>query len=145
MSTPEQGGAAAVDLRLAGPALAAWGAAALALGLPGVWTAAGAGLAVAVAGALLLAASRRPQPLWQVGTAAAAALLCAAAGAGVAGLERAEARAGPVAGLAREHARVLAELTVGSDPRVTRGGSGPPGVALDAVETRVTGPHGVTS
>lgn len=145
MSTPERGGAVAVDLRLAGPAVAVWGAAALALGLPGAWTAVGAGLAVAVAGVLLLAASRRPQPLWRVGTAAAAALLCAAAGAGVAGLERAEARAGPVAGLAREHARVLVELTVGSDPRATRGGSGPPGVVLDAVVTRVTGPDGVTT
>lgn len=106
--------------------MAAWGAAAVAVGAPVGWTAAGAGLAVAVAGVLLVAAGRRAQPLWRVGTAAAAALLCAAAGAGVAGLERAEARAGPVAGLAREHARVLAELTVGSDPRATRGGAGRP-------------------
>lgn len=42
--------AVATDLRLAGPAVAAWGAAAVALGAPGEWTAAGAGLAVAVAG-----------------------------------------------------------------------------------------------
>lgn len=72
----------------------------------------------------------------------AAVLLCAAAGAGVAGFERAQARAGPVAGLAREHARVLVEFTVGSDPRVTPQGAGPPVVALDAVVDRVTGRDG---
>lgn len=112
-----------VDLRLVVPAVAAWGAAALALGVPGGWSAAGAGLAAAAAGALLLAGRRGSQPPWGVGPAVAAALLCAAAGAGVAGLERAEARAGPVARLAGEHARVRAELTVGSDPG--RPGAGP--------------------
>ncbi|WP_327132031.1 ComEC/Rec2 family competence protein [Streptomyces sp. NBC_01343] len=131
-----------VDLRLVVPALAAWAAAALALDAPVGRTAVGAGLGVLGAGLLLLAACRRPESLWRIGPAAAAALLCAAAGAGVAGLQRAEARAGPVVGLAGEHARVLAELTVGSDPRAARGGSGPPAVVLDAVLTRVTGPDG---
>ncbi|WP_042800885.1 hypothetical protein, partial [Streptomyces sp. C] len=53
-----------VDLRLAVPAVAAWGAAALALGVPGGWSAAGAGLAAAAAGVLLLAGRRGSQPLW---------------------------------------------------------------------------------
>ncbi len=59
----------------------------------------------------------------------------------MAGLTRAEARAGPVAGLAREQARVVAELTIASDPRTTRGG-GPSAVVLDAVVTRVAVPGG---
>ncbi|MFD8985290.1 hypothetical protein, partial [Streptomyces sp. NPDC059564] len=77
VSEPDRPGRApaASDLRLAGPAVAAWGAAAVALGVPAGWTAVGAGLAVAVAGVLLVAACCRPQPVWQVGTAAAAALL----------------------------------------------------------------------
>lgn len=140
MKRPE--GPGPVDLRLAVPALAGWAAAALALGAPAGWTAAGAGAAVLGAGLLLLAGCRRPQSLWRIGTAGAAVLLCAAAGAGVAGLQRAEARAGPVLGLARDHARVLAELTIGSDPRTARSGSGPPVVVLDAVLDRVTGPDG---
>ncbi|MGW7193821.1 ComEC/Rec2 family competence protein, partial [Streptomyces sp. NPDC054838] len=143
MNPPE--GPGPVDLRLAGPALAAWAAAALALDAPAGWTAAGVGLAVVAAGLLLWAGCRRPDALWRVGTAAAAGLLCAGAGAGVAGLQRAEARAGPVVGLAGEHARVVAELIVGSDPRSAGAGSGPPVVTLDAVLTRVTGPDGARS
>lgn len=130
------------DLRLAVPAAAAWAAAALALDAPVHRTALGVGLGMVCAGLLMLGACRRPGPLWRLAPAAAAALLCAAAGAGVAGLQRAEARAGPVAGLAREHARVLVELTVGSDPQAARSGSGPPVVVLDAVVNRVTGPDG---
>lgn len=110
--------------------------------MPAAWTVAGVGLAVAAAGLLLLVGHHGPGPLWRVGAAAAAALLCAGAGAGVAGLQRAEARAGPVLGLAGKHARVWAELTVGSDPRGVGGGGGPPMVTLDAVVTRVTGPDG---
>ncbi|MFE3288609.1 ComEC/Rec2 family competence protein, partial [Streptomyces sp. NPDC059233] len=94
------------------------------------------------AGLLVLAWCRSAGRGWGLAPAVAVALLCAAAGAGVAGLQRAEARAGPVEGLAREHARVFAELTVGSDPQVSRGGNGPPMVVLDAVVTRVTGPDG---
>lgn len=87
MKRPE--GPGPLDLRLVVPAMAAWAAAALALDAPAGWAAAGAGLGVLGAGLLLLAACRRPEPLWRIGTAAAAALLCAAAGAGVAGLQRA--------------------------------------------------------
>ncbi|WP_308296601.1 ComEC/Rec2 family competence protein [Streptomyces sp. ISL-44] len=140
MNRPEDAGPA--DLRLVAPALAAWAAAALALDAPAGPTAVGVGVGVAGAGMLLLAGCRSPVTRWRAAPALAAALLCACAGAGVAGLQRAEARAGPVAGLAREHARVLAELTVGSDPRVARSGSGPPVVVLDAVVTGVTGPDG---
>lgn len=130
------------DLRLLAPAMATWVASAVALGTPTGWTAVGVGLAVAAAGGLFLAGCWRPGPSWGIGTALAAALLCAAAGAGVAGLQRAEARAGPVEGAARGHARVAVELTVESDPRTVRGGGGPPAVALDAVVTRMTGPDG---
>ncbi|MFE5242528.1 MULTISPECIES: ComEC/Rec2 family competence protein [unclassified Streptomyces] len=51
---------------------------------------------------------------------AAGVLLCAAAGAAVAGLHSADVRTGPVPALALDYARVEAELTVTSDPRQTR-------------------------
>lgn len=131
-------GAGPVDLRLVPPALAAWAAAALALGLPGGWTGAGvAGCTLAAVGLLVLVAARRARRLAAAG---AAVLLCAAAGAGVAGLHTAQARSGPVAALAEQHARVTAELTVSSDPRRTR--RGPPALLLDAELTRITGPGG---
>ncbi|WP_239517865.1 ComEC/Rec2 family competence protein [Streptomyces sp. ICC1] len=131
------------DLRLAGPAAVAWAAAAVALGAPAARSLSAAALGAFGAGLLVLAGRRRPEPSRKAVAAAAAALLCAAAAAGVAGLQRAEARAGPVEELAREHARVLVELTVGSDPRAARSGSGPPVAVLDAVVTRVTAPDGV--
>lgn len=131
-----------LDLRLTVPALAAWVAAAVALGAPAGQSLVAAGLVVAGAALLILAGFRRAERFRQTGAALAAVLLCAAAGAGVAGLHRAEARAGPVPELARQHARVLAELTVASDPRTARSGSGPPAVVLDAKMTRVTGPDG---
>ncbi|OCC10452.1 ComEC/Rec2 family competence protein [Streptomyces sp. PTY087I2] len=56
----------------------------------------------------------------QVLAAGGAVLLCAAAGAAVAGLHGADVRRGPVPGLAREHARIDAEVRVTSDPRTTR-------------------------
>ncbi|MGW1297661.1 ComEC/Rec2 family competence protein [Streptomyces sp. NPDC002533] len=52
--------------------------------------------------------------------AGGAVLLCAAAGAAVAGLHGADVRRGPVPGLAREYARIDAEVRVTSDPRTTR-------------------------
>ena len=54
-----------------------------------------------------------PQPL-------AAMLLCAAAGAASAGLHGADVRRGPVRSWHDQYARVTAELTVTSDPRLTR-------------------------
>ncbi|MFG2328580.1 ComEC/Rec2 family competence protein [Streptomyces sp. NPDC048604] len=53
-------------------------------------------------------------------TACAAVLLCVAAGAASAGLRAADLGRGPLPGLAREHGRLTAEVTVTSDPRPSR-------------------------
>ncbi|THA60061.1 MBL fold metallo-hydrolase [Streptomyces sp. A0958] len=76
-------------------------------------------------------------------TAAAAVLLCAAAGAASAGLHSADARRGPVPGLARQFARVEAEITLTSDarrtyPRVRGDHSTPVSLLLDAEVTLLT-------
>ncbi|MFJ2212803.1 ComEC/Rec2 family competence protein [Streptomyces sp. NPDC101062] len=139
-SDPRQEGPA--DLRLLPPALAAWGAAALAVGAPGRWTVLGV-LVCLLAGALLLVRSGAARGPRLTGVAAACALLCAAAGAASAGLHGADARRGPVPGLADRYASVTAELTVTSDPRATRprpggGGTAGGGFVLDAQITRVT-------
>ncbi|MEV7089565.1 ComEC/Rec2 family competence protein [Streptomyces sp. NPDC093085] len=129
------------DLRLLPPALAAWGAAALALGAPGGWTVLGVLVLLVACGGLLVwsGAVRGPRP---AGVAVAGLLLCAAAGAASAGLHGADVRRGPVPGLAERYAPVTAELTVTSDPRRTRSGSrgdpkGAGGFVLDAELTRV--------
>lgn len=81
-------------------------------------------------------------------TAAAAVLLCAAAGAASAGLHSADTRQGPVPGLARQFARVEAEVTLTSDarqtfPRVRGDHTTPAALLLDAEITRLlTGPGG---
>ncbi|MEU8702887.1 ComEC/Rec2 family competence protein [Streptomyces sp. NPDC048680] len=80
-------------------------------------------------------------------TAAAAVLLCAAAGAASAGLHSADARQGPVPGLARQFARIEAEVTLTSDarrtfPRVRGDHSTPVSLLLDAEITRLTRPDG---
>lgn len=133
---------APADLRLLPPALAAWAAAALAIGAPGRWTGAGVAVCLLAAAALLLVRGRRPGRV-----AVATALLCAAAGAACAGLHGADLRRGPVPGLAGRYARVTVELTVTSDPRLTRpkvrGDQLPDaGVMLDADAVLVTGPDG---
>ncbi|MFE7711460.1 ComEC/Rec2 family competence protein [Streptomyces sp. NPDC057486] len=162
-----------VDLRLVPPALAAWAAAALAVGAPWRWTAAGTALCL-VAALVLLGVSRasatraaRARPAdhrdcegggGSAGqnrhrlhaTAAAAALLCAAAGATAAGLHGADARRGPVPGLADRFARVEAEVTVTSDARRTRpqvqgDHSAPAALLLDAEITGLTAPGGATT
>ncbi|MGH4028234.1 ComEC/Rec2 family competence protein [Actinomycetota bacterium Odt1-20B] len=143
---PRQEGPA--DLRLVPPALAAWGAAALALDAPAGWVAVAAGTCVAVAGGLLIVGGRcgvggrsgagprgsgrtpgRVQgrtrgvvrALAGRGTVAlVAALLCAAAAATSASLHGADLRRGPVPSLARNYAEVTAELEITSDPRRTR-------------------------
>ena len=76
-------------------------------------------------------------------TAAAAVLLCAAAGAASAGLHGADARRGPVPGLARQFARVETEITLTSDarrtfPRVRGDHSTPASLLLDAEVTLLT-------
>ncbi|MER7723411.1 ComEC/Rec2 family competence protein [Streptomyces sp. NPDC096323] len=80
-------------------------------------------------------------------TAAAAVLLCAAAGAGAAGLHRADARQGPVPGLAGQFARIDAEITLTSDarrtsPRVRGDHSTPVLLLLDAEIVRLARPAG---
>ncbi|GGU41106.1 ComEC/Rec2 family competence protein [Streptomyces lavendofoliae] len=139
---------APADARLVAPALAAWAAAALALGAPGGWTAAGVALC-AVTGVLVLLGS--PQRGWRGnGPACAAVLLCAAAGAASAGLHGADLARGPLPELAERHARVTVEATVTSDPRLSRvrvlGPRAPrASVVLDAEVTRVTATDGAVT
>lgn len=170
-SDPRQEGP--VDLRLVPPALAAWAAAALAVSAPWRWTVAGTALCL-VAALVLLGVSRasatRAARARAAGhrecqggegsavrnrrrlhaTAAAAVLLCAAAGATAAGLRGADARQGPVPGLADRFARVEAEVTVTSDarrtrPRVQGDHSSPVALLLDAEITGLTAPDGATT
>ncbi|MFI6056585.1 ComEC/Rec2 family competence protein [Streptomyces sp. NPDC051286] len=170
-SDPRQEGP--VDLRLVPPALAAWAAAALAVGAPWRWTAVGTALCL-VAALVLLGVSRasttraaraRPADHQKCedsegstgrnrhrlhATAAAAVLLCAAAGATAAGLHGADARQGPVPGLADRFERVEAEVTVTSDarrtrPRVQGDHSTPAALLLDAEITGLTALDGATT
>lgn len=158
-----------VDLRLVPPALAAWAGAAPALDAPGHWVAVGVVLCLGAA-MLLLAVPGFP-PLraalvvradgegsnsaggrWRSRTglhttAAAAALLCAAAGAASAGLHRADARQGPVPGLAAQFARIDADITLTSDarrtsPRVRGDHSTPVSLLLNADIVRLVRPGG---
>ncbi|MEV5164142.1 ComEC/Rec2 family competence protein [Streptomyces werraensis] len=131
-SSPRQEGP--TDLRLVPPALAAWATAAVTLHAPpgrAVTTVAAAILVAVVllaAGSRLLPARRRPAEEARVTAhAVAATALCVAAAAGSAGLHGADVRRGPVPELAREYARVVAEVEVTADPRLTR--------------PRVSGPH----
>ncbi|MFJ4501383.1 ComEC/Rec2 family competence protein [Streptomyces sp. NPDC088864] len=76
-------------------------------------------------------------------TAVAAVLLCAAAGVASAALHGAQVREGPLPGLARQFARVEAELTLTSDarqtyPRVRGDRSVPASLLVDAEVTRLT-------
>ncbi|WP_426497196.1 ComEC/Rec2 family competence protein [Streptomyces sp. D54] len=140
------------DLRLVPPALAVWTAAASTLGLPGRWVAAVAVACLVPAVVLLVAASRtsregRPGPRSRVVAAGSAVLLCAAAGAAVAGLHGADVRRGPVPGLAEEYARIDADVRVTSDPRTTRPAvrgnhSAPALLLIDAEVTEVRMPNG---
>ncbi|MGW7363341.1 ComEC/Rec2 family competence protein [Streptomyces sp. NPDC054841] len=138
------------DLRLVLPALAAWGAAALSLSAQAAWPAVAVLSCLAAAVLLvvlpLVGAARRGARRG-VGNrvAAAALLLCAAAGAAAGGLRGADLYRGPVPEAARRHARVTAEVTVTSDPRMTRPrvrGDRMTGAAvvLEAEVTRLTAP-----
>ncbi|MFF8836797.1 ComEC/Rec2 family competence protein [Streptomyces sp. NPDC015130] len=155
-----------LDLRLVPLALAAWAAAACAVGVTGWWTV--AGVAVCLVGAFALLApglARRLGGADRAGcaeggeqdapeasharpgrrlraTACAGILLCAAAGAASAGLHAADLRRGPVPVLAREYGRAQMEVTVTSDPRLTRPQvrghvMAPVSVVLDGEVTRV--------
>ncbi|WP_435834011.1 ComEC/Rec2 family competence protein [Streptomyces anulatus] len=143
---------APTDLRLVPPALAVWTAAASTLGLPGRWVAAVAVACLVPAVVLLAAASRtsregRPAGRSRVVAAGGAVLLCAAAGAAVAGLHGADVRRGPVPGLAEEYARIDADVRVTSDPRTTRPAvrgnhSAPALLLIDAEVMEVRTPNG---
>ncbi|WP_443054763.1 ComEC/Rec2 family competence protein [Streptomyces sp. NBC_00691] len=152
------------DLRLVPLAVAAWVAAAIAVGVAGWWTVAGVVVCL-VGGCLLLTPgaarrfggtarpgerivaeggpTRRGAPGWRLrATAFAGVLLCAAAGAASAGLHTADLRRGPVPVLAREYARAQLEVTVTSDARLTRprvrgSETVPVSVVLDGEVTRV--------
>ncbi|MFJ2025096.1 ComEC/Rec2 family competence protein [Streptomyces sp. NPDC087897] len=152
------------DLRLVPPALAVWAAAAVALGLPGRWAAA-VSVTCAVFGLVLLVVALRTGALRPARTArrpgsaagrsrliaaGGAVLLCAAGGAAVAGLHGADVRRGPVPALAREYARVDADVRVTSDPRTTRPAvrgshSTPPLLLIDAEAIEVRAVRGRTA
>ncbi|MGW6633057.1 ComEC/Rec2 family competence protein [Streptomyces anulatus] len=139
-------------MRLVPPALAVWTAAASTLGLPGRWVAAVAVACLVPAVVLLVAASRtsregRSAGRSRVVAAGGAVLLCAAAGAAVAGLHGADVRRGPVPGLAEEYARIDADVRVTSDPRTTRPAvrgnhSAPALLLIDAEVMEVRTPNG---
>ncbi|MFJ9851739.1 ComEC/Rec2 family competence protein [Streptomyces sp. NPDC101150] len=153
-SEPYQEGPA--DLRLVGPALAAWGAAAAGLGAPGgAVVAACAGAVVLAVIALRVAVVRRSAQSsrrWSPGAfvALAAVLLCAVAGAASAALHAADLRRGPLPGWAQRYARVTVDLTVTGDPRPTRPkvrGSQrtPPALVFTADAARLTAPDGTVT
>ncbi|WSU13162.1 ComEC/Rec2 family competence protein [Streptomyces sp. NBC_01116] len=141
-------------MRLVPPALAVWAAAASTLGLPGKWVAAVAVACLVPAVLLLVAAARtsregRPAGRSRAVAAGGAVLLCAAAGAAVAGLHGADVRRGPVPGLAEQYARIDADVRVTSDPRTTRpavrGNHSTPDLLLidaEVVEVRTPGGPG---
>ncbi|MEU4199318.1 ComEC/Rec2 family competence protein [Streptomyces sp. NPDC039022] len=138
----------AVDLRLAGPAAAAWGAAALALGWSGGSVAMVCAAAVVLAAVVVVAAVRRPRRRAAgASVALAAVLLGAVAGAASAALHAADVRRGPLPELARRHAPVTAEVELTGDPRLTRprvsgARQAPPAVVFTAEVLRVTAPDG---
>ncbi|MEO3849213.1 ComEC/Rec2 family competence protein [Streptomyces sp. B8F3] len=116
--------------------MAAWAAAALALGREGAAVPVACGLATAAALALLAAARLRgrrgrPRPGHRAAArpaaapsrvlvAGAAALLCGAAGAGVAALHGADLHRGPLPAVAEQYGQATVEVEVTSDPRLTR-------------------------
>ncbi|WP_246097527.1 ComEC/Rec2 family competence protein, partial [Streptomyces botrytidirepellens] len=134
--------------------MAAWAAAAVALGTPGRTVAvvcAGACLAAAV---LLYVTRRRRVDLAQArrrtAGAIAAVLLCGATAGAVAALHAADVRRGPVPALAGEFAEATAEVTVTRDPRLSRprvrgAALAPVSVVVEAEATRITGPDGTST
>ncbi|WP_232840753.1 ComEC/Rec2 family competence protein [Streptomyces sp. Go-475] len=136
------------DLRLVPPALAAWGTAALVLGVPGGWVV-GIVAGCLVAAGLLWSARRGGRASWPRASAAAV-LLCVAAAAASAGLHGADLRRGPVPVLARQYATVTAEVELTSDPRLTRprvrgDHVAPTAVLIDAEVRRVHETGGATT
>lgn len=153
------------DLRLVGPALAAWAAAAFALGAPGSAVGLGCAAAVVVAALLLWRAKGRASGAggrFPQGRAAghrrpagacvalAAVLLCAVAGAASAALHAADVRRGPLPAWAQRYARLTVDLEVTDDPRMTRPkvrGSQrtPPALVFTADAVRIAAPDGTVT
>lgn len=156
------------DLRLVPPALAAWAAAALALGRDGAAVPVACALATATALALLAVARRRsgrhhPRPGHRstvalgsatvagsrVLVAGAAALLCGAAGAGVAALHGADLHRGPLPAVAERYGQATVEVESASDPRLTRpqvrGNTAAPAAVLIRAEARLVTTHTLTA
>ncbi|MGW8329744.1 ComEC/Rec2 family competence protein [Streptomyces sp. NPDC055897] len=80
---------------------------------------------------------------WKYRGAVAGVLVCVAAGIVAGGLHAAEARRGPVPGLAAEFRQATVELVVRADPRATRSpGWGGASFAVDADVERVLEPGG---
>ncbi|MFF5881652.1 ComEC/Rec2 family competence protein [Streptomyces sp. NPDC012589] len=145
---------APADLRLVVPALAVWATAALTLHATPGRVAAVAVLCGTGAGVLLLLHRSRPGGDGATTRAdrdvldrdvsvpagaritTAAALLGIATAAVAAGLHGADLRRGPVPDLAREYARVTAEVEITADPRRARpgpgGGFAPPSLLIEA-------------
>ncbi|MFF1481687.1 ComEC/Rec2 family competence protein [Streptomyces sp. NPDC058301] len=103
-----------------------------------------AGVRVRPGTALPAPPDHRAGPWWANRVAVAAVLLCAAAGATASALHVAEARQGPVPGLARQYAHAEVELTLASDPKPVRARAawGGQSVVIQAVVTRVGGTGG---
>src|SRR3989442_8073306 len=114
-SDPHQEGAP--DLRLVLPALATWAAAVLTLGAPAGRAALGA--AACLVATVVVLAARRLLPRAAAGVVTAA-LLCAGASAGVAGLSTAELHRGPVPALAAHQGHATVEVLLTGDPHETR-------------------------
>ncbi|MGW3112623.1 ComEC/Rec2 family competence protein [Streptomyces sp. NPDC001091] len=138
-SHPRQEGP--VDLRLVGPALAAWATAALVLDVPLGWS-----LGVAGAGLVVGAALLRVRP-GRYCAPVAAVLLCVAASAVSAGLHGADVRRGPVPEAARRFGTVAAEVELTGDPWLSkprvRGDHAAPVGVLARGEVRWVGEEGV--
>ncbi|WBB64664.1 ComEC/Rec2 family competence protein [Streptomyces sp. WMMC500] len=140
--------------------MAAWAAAALALGREGAAVPVACALATAAGLALLAAARRRgrrhrPRPVPRAGgavrpvtaassrvlAAGAAALLCGAAGAGAAALHGADLHRGPLPAVAERYGQATVEVEVTSDPRLTRpqvrGPAAAPAAVLVRAEARL--------
>ncbi|WP_435130440.1 ComEC/Rec2 family competence protein [Actinacidiphila sp. bgisy144] len=134
------------DLRLVGPALAAWGAAAAVPTVGAAVVVAGlvaltavAAAAVGVAG-LVGVRSRGVPAGWgrvSLGSAALATVLCGAVAAAAAALQGAELTRGPVPSLARHRGGAEVVVRVSGDPFAPEAGVGEPLVVVPAVVERV--------
>jgi competence protein ComEC len=133
------------DLRLVGPAIAAWGTAAVTLDAGPAstpWILAAAAAAVLTAALLLLL--RRPvrprSPLHAFARPLAGLLLSAGAAAVATSLATADLHRGPIPGLAARRAEATVELTVTADPRDGNSTTARRYVLFQATVDRVTVP-----